>query len=171
MDPITIISAATSILKATGLDEKLGDLIMGKRGAEVAKKVVDIAQDVTGTTDLDSMKRETESDPMVTHEITLALMDQETELVRLAMGDRADARAMQTAALKQPNPEAKLFIYRFAWFWSAIAAAFIFLIVLYPIPTTNVRFADTVLGFVLGTIIATILQFFYGSMLKQDSDG
>jgi multisubunit Na+/H+ antiporter MnhE subunit len=31
------------------------------------------------------------------------------------------------------------------------------------IPENSVRFADTILGFLLGTIVATILQFFFGS--------
>ena len=33
------------------------------------------------------------------------------------------------------------------------------------IPKENIRFADTILGFLLGTIISAIIQFFYGSSL------
>jgi hypothetical protein len=31
------------------------------------------------------------------------------------------------------------------------------------IPETSVRFVDTILGFLLGTVVATIIQFFLGS--------
>lgn len=170
MEPFTVISGALSILKATGLDEKLGSLLFGEKGGAVAEKVVDIAQGVTGATDLTSAIKDVQKDPLLSNEVTLALIGQEAELYKLAMADRANAREMQKTALLQNDPKVKRFIYNFAWFWSAVAALFIFIIVLYPIPETNVRFADTVLGFMLGTIIATILQFFYGSMLKQDAD-
>lgn len=167
---MTVVAGALSILKATGLDEKLGDLLFGEKGGEVAEKVISVAQGITGATDLSTVVDDLNKNDELAHAASMALISQETELYKLALADRADARAMQKAAFQQSDPKVKGFIYNFAWFWSAVAASFIFLIVLYPIPETNVRFADTVLGFMLGTIIATILQFFYGSMLKQDSD-
>ena len=60
-----------------------------------------------------------------------------------------------------------------ATFWSFVAAGYIFLITLTSIPPDNVRFADTVLGFILATVVATILNFFFGSSAgskaKQDA--
>lgn len=156
MEPFTLISGALSILKATGLDEKLGNMLFGEKGAAVAEKVVNIAQGVTGATDLTSVVKDVQKDPVISNEVTLALIGQETELYKLAMADRADAREMQKAAFKQHDPFVKRFIYYLAAFWSLVATAFIFLIVVYPIPEANLRFADVVLGFVLGTIIATI---------------
>jgi hypothetical protein len=44
-----------------------------------------------------------------------------------------------------------------------MAVVYIFLITFTNIPETNVRFADTILGFLLGTVVATILNFFLGS--------
>ena len=44
-----------------------------------------------------------------------------------------------------------------------IAVVVIFFITFGNIPSDNVRFADTILGFLLGTIIATIINFFLGS--------
>ncbi len=170
MEPFTVISGALSILKATGLDEKLGNMLFGEKGSAVAEKVVDIAQSVTGATDLTTVVKDIKKDSVLNNEVTLALIEQESELYKLTLADRADARAMQTAAFKQNDPFVKRFIYYLASFWSVVATAFIFLIVIYPIPEANLRFADVVLGFVLGTIIATIIQFFFGSMLKQDAD-
>jgi hypothetical protein len=47
------------------------------------------------------------------------------------------------------------------------------MITMVTIPTDNVRFADTVLGFILATVVATILNFFFGSSAgskaKQDT--
>lgn len=40
---------------------------------------------------------------------------------------------------------------------------YIFLVTFIPIPVQNVRFADTVLGVVIGTIITTVYQYFFGS--------
>ncbi len=170
MEPFTVISGALSILKATGLDKKLGDMLFGEKGSAVAEKVVNIAQDVTKATDLTTVVKDVQRDKQLAFDVKKALIAQETELYKLALADRADARAMQTAAFKQNDPFVKRFIYYLALFWSVVATAFIFLIVVYPIPEANLRFADVVLGFVLGTIIATIIQFFFGSMLKQDAD-
>lgn len=81
----------------------------------------------------------------------------------------ADARAMQVSALGQDDKFSKRFVYVFAAGWSVVAVVYIFMITFMTIPTANVRFADTVLGFLLGTIVATIINYFYGSS-KSSSD-
>lgn len=167
MEPFTLISGALSILKATGLDEKLGSLLFGEKGAKVAEKVVGIAQGVTGATDLTSVVKDVQKDALLSNEVTLALIEQESELYKLAMADRADAREMQKSAFQQNDRFVKRFIYYFAGFWSIVASVYIGCITFMDIPADNIRFADVVLGFLLGTIISTIIQFFYGSMLKQ----
>jgi hypothetical protein len=73
------------------------------------------------------------------------------------------ARVMQGAALGQEDKFSKRFIYYFASFWSLCAALYIGFITFGAIPESNIRFADTILGFILGTVIATILNFFFGS--------
>jgi predicted permease len=70
---------------------------------------------------------------------------------------------MQVAALQQNDLLSKRFVYYFAAFWSVTAALYIAFITFGDIPESNVRFADTILGFILGTVIATIIQFFFGS--------
>lgn len=55
------------------------------------------------------------------------------------------------------------FINKFAILWSVFSMAYIGAITFIPIPETNVRFADTVLGFLLGTGVSSIINFFYGS--------
>ena len=79
------------------------------------------------------------------------------------VSDKASARAMQVAALQQSDEFSKRFIYNLTWFWSVFAIAYISGITFLDIPEANTRFADTILGFLLGTVIASIFQFFFGS--------
>ena len=102
-----------------------------------------------------------------------AVMEHEKELIAMAYGDTANARAMQVAALEQDDLFSKRFIYIFATFWSLFAAGYIAFITFGHIPEDNQRFADTILGFLLGTVVATILQFFFGSSMgskKKDKE-
>jgi hypothetical protein len=55
------------------------------------------------------------------------------------------------------------FLLIFAAISTAICFAYIFLITFAVIPKGNERYADICLGFILGTFLATIVQFFYGS--------
>ena len=89
----------------------------------------------------------------------------EIDLQKLEMeyADRANARVMQIAALQQDNPEAKNFIYRFAWFWSFTSVLYFFCVTFAPLPDGGRDFANIILGFLLGTAVANILSFFYGS--------
>ena len=94
-----------------------------------------------------------------------AAQEHERELLAMAYGDTANARSMQVAALQQEDLFSKRFIYIFATFWSLFAAGYIAFITFGHIPEDNQRFADTILGFLLGTVVATILQFFFGSSM------
>lgn len=85
------------------------------------------------------------------------------KISEMYLNDVANARQMQVEALRQTDKFSKRFVYFFAGFWSLIGAGFIVIILFVEIPENNLRFADTVLGFLLGTIIATIIQFFFGS--------
>lgn len=94
-----------------------------------------------------------------------AALNHERELRAMAYGDIANARNMQVEALRQEDVFSKRFIYIFATFWSLFAAGYIAFITFGHIPEDNQRFADTILGFLLGTVVATILQFFFGSSM------
>jgi hypothetical protein len=94
-----------------------------------------------------------------------AAQQHEKELLQMAYGDVANARNMQVEALRQDDLFSKRFIYIFATFWSIFAAGYIGFITFGTIPPDNQRFADTILGFLLGTVVATILQFFFGSSM------
>jgi hypothetical protein len=76
--------------------------------------------------------------------------------------DVQNARSMQIAAINKGG-FAQYFIYGMATFWSLVAAAYIYMVTFTTIPTDNVRFADTIMGFLLGTVVSQILNFYFGS--------
>ena len=91
------------------------------------------------------------------------LQQLELEYTRLAMDDLKNARGMQIAALAQDDKVAKRFIYYYAWFWSVSSMVYFGCVTFVPLPEGGQHFADIILGFLLGTAVATIISFFYGS--------
>ncbi len=57
------------------------------------------------------------------------------------------------------------FLQWFAVGLCIFALSYIFCVTFCTVPKDNVRYADTALGFLLGTVVATIVQFAYGSSL------
>ena len=123
----------------------------------VVDKGLDYVQEKTGVTLKPDMNEE---DVKTLRE---AAQKHEEFMVEQANKNTADARAMQVAALQQDDKFSKRFVMYLAMFWSLTAVAYIFLITFTNIPELNIRFADTILGFLLGTVVATILNFFLGS--------
>lgn len=81
----------------------------------------------------------------------------------LENADRDSARHMQETALNQDDKYAKHFIYNFAWFWSVGSMIYFFAITFGQVPASGKDFGNIILGFLLGTAVATIISFFYGS--------
>jgi hypothetical protein len=128
---------------------------------KVAQAVVDKGLDyVQEKTGIELKPDMSESDIKALRE---SAMKHEEFMVEQANKNTADARAMQVAALNQDDTFSKRFVMYLATFWSIMAVIYIFLITFTNIPETNVRFADTILGFLLGTVVATIINFFLGS--------
>jgi hypothetical protein len=97
------------------------------------------------------------------------LREMEFEYAKLHLENVRGARDMQNNALNQSDVFSKRFVYYFASFWSVSAVVYIGFITFATIPKDNIRFADTIIGFLLGTVVATILNFFYGtSKSSQD---
>lgn len=91
------------------------------------------------------------------------LADMEMEYARIDAADRSSARHMQEVALQQEDKFAKHFIYWFAWFWSVGSMLYFFAITFGTVPASGKDFGNIILGFLLGTAVATIISFFYGS--------
>lgn len=73
------------------------------------------------------------------------------------------AREMQIEALKSKDRFARRFVYYLAGFWSIMACLYIGLITFVGPAPGSERYADTAMGFLLGTVISAIIQFFLGS--------
>lgn len=118
--------------------------------------------------DLES-KELTAEDKQKIMDSQIEIMKIDFEKLKLEYQNTNDARDMQKVALQQDDTFSKRYVYYLATFWSFVAVGYIFLITFSTIPEANVRFADTTLGFLLGTIVATIINYFFGSS-KSSSD-
>lgn len=136
---------AISSLIGGGADKAL-ELISEKTG-------IDLSQKEPLTPEQEQKLRE--------YDLQLKALDFDREKAYLA--DVSDARDMQKEALKQDDIFSKRFIYYFAIGWSFFSAFYIGAITFFTIPQGSVRFADTILGFLLGTIMAGMFSYFFGS--------
>jgi hypothetical protein len=93
----------------------------------------------------------------------LKLAQIDLDKLKAEYANTADARDMQKVALQQTDIFSKRFPMYLTAFWSFVATIYIGFITFSVIPDKNVRFADTILGFILGTVIATLLNFWFGS--------
>ena len=150
---IPIVAGIVSMLANKGMNI-LSNAIDG--GAD---KVIDMVAEKTGI--------ELSADKELSTEELVKLQEfervHESELLKYHTENTKSARDMQKTALAQEDVFSKRYVYYLATFWSAVAVIYIFMITFMNIPADNIRFADTVLGFLLGTIVATIINFFFGS--------
>ena len=94
-------------------------------------------------------------------EIEKQVQDFTVQMEVLNVENTKSAREMQVAALQQDDKFSKRFAYYLAMFWSIVGAGYIIAATWFPV--LNEKMADTVLGFLLGTIVATIINYFFGS--------
>ena len=134
------------------------DNLISEIGLPLVKKGI---KAVTGI-DLES-KELTAEDKQKIMDSQIEIMKIDFEKLKLEFDNTNSARDMQKVALQQDDTFSKRYVYYLATFWSFVAVGYIFLITFLTIPEANVRFADTTLGFLLGTIVATIINYFFGS--------
>jgi len=109
---------------------------------------------------------------MTSEEITAikaAAIQHEEFRITADNANTANARDMQKSALQQEDVFSKRFVYYLASFWSVFASTYIFCVTFMVIPDSSVRLVDTILGFLLGTLIGSIVNFFFGSS-KSSAD-
>lgn len=151
-----------------GIPDKIATLLGGNNGDKVAQKIIEITQAVTGEKNISNCAKRLNEDPLMLAKVQDAILKQEVELNKLAFGDKQNAREMQGKALEQEDRFSKRFIYYFAFYWAVVSTAYMFGVTFVTLSPLATRFADTILGFLLATIVGGIISFFYGASLKQD---
>jgi hypothetical protein len=140
------------------------------KAGEVAGKVVDIARTVTGIDDPATIVTTMQMDPGKAAEFQLAMAEKQGELEKAYLADAQNARAMQVAALGQEDMFSKRFIYYFIAAWSLFTMAYVAAITFWPpIEESGKANSATVLGFLLGTAVASIFSYLFGST-KSSAD-
>ena len=64
----------------------------------------------------------------------------------------------------RPN---SVFLQNFGGAMVLLTFAYIFLITWLPIPEKNQRFVDIILGWLIGSVVTTVVNFFFGSSIKK----
>jgi hypothetical protein len=134
---------------------------MHKVADAVMEKGVDYVQDKMGI----QLKPEGEATKEDYAKWNAEAAKHEEFMAEMDLKNMEGARNMQLAAMQSEDPLVRRFVYFFIAFWSVLSAAYIGCITFVDIPDENVRFADTILGFVLGTMVAGMFQFLLGSSL------
>ena len=134
---------------------------MHKVADAVIDKGVDYVQDKMGIT----LKPEGEATKEDYAKWSAEAAKHEEFMAEMDLKNMQGARDMQLKAMESDDPLVRRFVYYFVSFWSVLSATYIGCITFGEIPEDNIRFADTILGFVLGTMVASMFQFLLGSSL------
>jgi hypothetical protein len=59
-------------------------------------------------------------------------------------------------------------VFYFGVALTAVTLVYLFCITWIAIPENNQRFADTILGFLMGTVLSTVITYFFGNSVKND---
>jgi hypothetical protein len=147
---LPIVASIVSGLISNGLP-KIADAVL--------EKGVDYVEQKLGVT----LKPEEEMTPEHVAELRERAMEHEEFMVEQEVKDKANARDMAKHAMSSNDPFVRRFTYYFITAWSLFAMTYIPYITFGAIPPDNVRFADTILGFMLGTVMASMFSFLLGS--------
>ena len=171
---LPIIASVVSMLAGKGLD-LISSAIDG--GADKAVEFIEsktgIKMDGSELNDeqVAELKKFEMNNKVELEKLALANKQEDNRASEAAMsiqaGEYSNARNMQVENLKQDDTFSKRFVYYFAIFWSLFAVVYLAGITFIEIPKENVRFADTIVGFLLGTVVATLIGFFYGNSIKK----
>ena len=134
---------------------------MHKVADAVMEKGVDYVQDKMGIT----LKPEGEATKEDYAKWSAEAAKHEEFMAEIDLKNMEGARNMQLKAMDSDDPLVRRFVYFFIAGWSVLSATYIGFITFGEIPESNIRFADTILGFVLGTMVASMFQFLLGSSL------
>ncbi|EJL8716156.1 hypothetical protein NM559_004078 [Vibrio alginolyticus] len=162
---LTTIAALSSIVPA------IAKWIGGDKAEQAAEAIAEVAQKVTGVSDPARAAAQIHADPKAQKEFILAMESRRNDFDQMFLADKQNARKMQVEIVKSAkSKKAKEFIYNYAWFMSIASFLYFAAITFFPIPDGSQRYADTILGFLLGTVLGAIVAFFYGASKPVGDD-
>jgi hypothetical protein len=85
------------------------------------------------------------------------------KITEASQKDVTEARSTHIELVKMGDKTATHFIYLYSWFWAIASVVYFFSVTFMPMPEGARDFANIILGFLLGTAVATIIGFFYGN--------
>jgi hypothetical protein len=132
---------------------------MHKVADQVIEKGVDAVQEKLGI----ELKPEGDATPEYNEKLKAEAMKHEEFMAELDEKSRQRATDMQLEAMKSEDPLVRRFVYYFIAFWSVFAVIFIPSLIWMAIPESGQRYADTILGYVMGTIVTSMFAFLLGS--------
>lgn len=80
------------------------------------------------------------------------------------------ATDMQMVAMQHTDPMIRRHVYYFAWFITIVSFVYFFMVSFMPVENRNRDFINIILGFLVGTVINSLIRFFYGSSSKSQED-
>lgn len=138
---------------------KVGDFLRKIGKSDILEKAVGIVGNVASGNYLGAIKTLVSQDPDITPE-DRAFIDKQIDL---EYADRADARALQVAALQQDDLFSKRFIYYLAIAVFLFSATVVIMLFFMDIPEGNKDVINFILGIIVGTGLTGIFQYFFGS--------
>ena len=132
---------------------------MHKVADAVIEKGVDAVQEKLGI----ELKPEGDATPEYNEKLKAEAMKHEEFMAELDEKSRQRATDMQMKAMESDDPLVRRFIYYFIAFWSIFSVIFIPSLIWASIPESGQRYADTILGYVMGTIVTSMFAFLLGS--------
>lgn len=132
---------------------------MPKVADAVIEKGVDYVQDKMGIT----LKPEHEATKEDYEKWNAEAAKHEEFMAELDEKSRQRATDMQMKAMDSDDPFIRRFLYYFIGCWSAFSMVFIPCLIWASIPESGQRYADTILGYVMGTIVTSMFAFLLGS--------
>lgn len=152
------LKKAKGVLASKGKD--IGQLALAASTgnfAGVVKEVGDILGNDTS-----------EEGKALSEEFKLKMEEFELEAKRLQVEDRNSAREMQKSALNQGDTFSKRFIYYLAMGVFGFSCLVVILLFFVPVPESNQRVVDMVLGVIVGSGLISVLNYFYGASDAHD---
>lgn len=132
---------------------------MPKVADAVIEKGVDYVQDKMGIT----LKPEHEATKEDYAKWNAEAAKHDEFMAELDEKSRQRATDMQMKAMDSDDVLIRRFVYYFIAFWSVFAVIFIPCLIWATIPESGQRYADTILGYVMGTIVTSMFAFLLGS--------